>query len=195
MDWMNQISGMLQQYSGAQPGQAPATVDNDFDQVAQNAPPSALSNGLAAAFRSNQTPDFGQMAAQLFSNSGGQQRAGILNTLIRAAGPAVLAHVLSRNMGGGSGSANANRTSGGGGLSGIVDLLRGGQQEVTPEQAEQIPPEAVQEVAAQAEQKDPSVIDQVSDFYAKHPTLIKTLGAAALTIALAKIADSQYGNG
>lgn len=31
----------------------------------------------------------------------------------------------------------------------------------------------------------------ISNVYAKNPTLFKTLGAAALTIALAKIADRQ----
>ena len=175
MDWMNQLSGLLQQYNGAQPSQAPDTVDDDFDQLAQNAPQSALSDGLAAAFRSDQTPAFGQMVAQLFANAGGQQRAGIINTLISAIGPTLLAQVLSRGSGGG----------------GLADLLRGGQSEVTPEQAEQISPETVARVAEQAEQKDPSIIDRVSDFYSEHPTLIKSLGAAALTIALARVAQQQ----
>lgn len=187
MDWMNQLGGILQQYNGAQPDQAPDTVHDDFDQLAQNAPPAALSDGLAAAFRSDQTPEFGQMAANLFSNSGGQQRAGILNTLLSAAGPAILSHVLS-SRGGGS-----NTGSSGGGLGGILDMLRGGgQQQITPEQAEHISPEDVQQIAQQAEQKDPSIIDRVSEFYSEHPTLIKTLGGAALTIALAKIAQRQY---
>ncbi|MFN2453395.1 MAG: hypothetical protein ABR577_04170 [Pyrinomonadaceae bacterium] len=182
MDWMNQIGGMLQQYSGANANQAPETVNNDFDQFAQAAPQSAIAEGLAAAFRSNQTPAFGQMVGQMFGNANGQQRAGILNSLIAAAGPALLAQVLSRA---GSG--------GGGGLAGLAGLLGGGQQQqVTPEQAEQISPEAVQELAAQAEQKDPSVVDQISNFYSEHPTLVKTLGGAALTIALAKIAEQQY---
>lgn len=175
MDWMNQLSGLLQQYNGAQPSQAPDTVDDDFDQLAQNAPQSALSEGLAAAFRSDQTPAFGQMVAQLFANAGGQQRAGIINTLISALGPTLLAQVLSRGGGGG----------------GLADLLRGGQREVTPEQAEQISPEEVARAAEQAEQKDPSIIDRVSDFYSEHPTLVKSLGAAALTIALARIAQQQ----
>ena len=184
MNWMNQLGGILQQYGGAQAQRAPDTVHDDFDQLAQSAPQSAIADGLAAAFRSNQTPDFGQMAAQLFSNSSGQQRAGILNTLIRAAGPAIVSQVLSRRGG----------SSGGGGLSDLIGLLSGGgQAEVTPQQAEQIPPDAVAEIAAHAEKRDPSVIDQVSDFYAKHPTLVKTLGAAALTVALAKIAERQYG--
>ena len=183
MDWMNQLSEVLQQYNGA--GAAPATsaAQNDFDQIAQSAPPSALADGLAAAFRSEQTPEFGQMAAHLYSNSSGQQRASILNTLITVVGPMLLSQVLSRRA-----SSNGD----GGGLSRLISLLSGGQQtEVTPEQAEQIPVEAVAEIAAQAEKKDPSVIDQVSNFYAAHPTLVKTLGAAALTIALAKIAQRQ----
>ena len=180
MDWMNQLGGILAQYNGT--GAAPATsnVQDNFDQIAEGAPRAALADGLAAAFRSDQTPEFGQMAAQLFNSSGGQQRAGILNTLMRSVGPTILAQVLS------------SKTGGGGGLSGLIDLLRGGQQtEVTPEQAEQIPAEAVKEIAAQAEKKDPSVIDQVGSFYAEHPTLVKTLGEAALSIALSKIAHRQ----
>ncbi|HEX8708058.1 MAG TPA: hypothetical protein VF723_07445 [Pyrinomonadaceae bacterium] len=191
MDWMNQISGLLQQYTGAQSAQAPETVHDDFDQVAQRAPQPALADGLAAAFRSEETPPFGQMTANLFANSNPQQRAGILNTLIRYAGPAILSRFMS---GGGSASGGAN-TGGGGGLSDIINMLRGGQQqEVTPEQAARIPPEAVNQIADHAEQQDPSIIDQISNFYSEHPTLIKTLGGAALTVALAKIAQRQYGS-
>ncbi|HEY6188355.1 MAG TPA: hypothetical protein VIW80_11775 [Pyrinomonadaceae bacterium] len=176
MDWMNQLSGILQQYNGAQPGQAPDTVHDDFDQFAQAAPQSALADGLAAAFRSNQTPAFSQMVAQLFGNASGQQRAGILNTLIATLGPTIAAQVFSQ-----------------GGSSGLAGLLSGGQREVTPEQAEEVSPEAVREIAEHAERKDPSVVDQLSNFYAEHPTLIKTLGATALTIALAKLAQRANG--
>lgn len=182
MDWMSQLSGVLNQYSGAGTAPARSDVPDHFDQIAQTAPQSELADGLAAAFRSDQTPEFGQMAAQLFSNSTGEQRAGILNTLIRTAGPMILSQVLSRQSG----------ASSGGGLSGVIDMLTKGQStQITPEQADQIPPEAVQEIAAQAEKRDPSVIDQVSNFYAEHPTLVKTLGAAALTIALSQIAKRQ----
>jgi hypothetical protein len=176
MDWMNQLGGILQQYSGAQPGQAPDTVHDDFDQFAQTAPQSALADGLAAAFRSNQTPAFGQMVGQLFGNANGQQRAGILNTLISTLGPTIAAQLFSQ-----------------GGASGLAGLLSGGQREVTAEQAAEVSPEAVSQLAEHAERKDPSVIDQVSNFYAEHPTLIKTLGAAALTVALAKFAQRQQG--
>ncbi len=175
MDWMNQLSGILQQYNGAQPEQAPQTVDDDFDQFTQAAPSSAVADGLAAAFRSDQTPAFGQMVAQMFGNANGQQRAGILNTLVQALGPTILSQIMTR----------------GGGLSGLAGIFGGGEKQVTPEQAEQVSPEAVQQLAAQAEKQDPSIIDRVSGFYAEHPTLVKGLGAAALTIALAKIAQRQ----
>ncbi|MBA2703512.1 MAG: hypothetical protein H0U60_06650 [Blastocatellia bacterium] len=182
MDWMKELSGVLQQYNGAGAAPAKATVNDDFDQVAQTTPPAVLADGLAAAFRSDETPEFGHMAAQLFNNSDGQQRAGILNTLLRTAGPLILSQILSRQT----------QSEGGGGLSNLIDLLKGGNEtEVTPEQAEQIPAGAVEEIAAQAEKKDPSVIDQVSQFYAEHPTLVKTLGAAALTIAVSQIAKRQ----
>ena len=172
--WLNQLGGVLSQYSGVNAQQAPDTVYDDFDRFAQTAPQSALAEGLAEAFRSDQTPPFGRMLGQLFGKSAGHQRAGILNTLIATLGPALVAQLLSRK-----------------GASGLGGLLSGGQREVTPEQAEQISPEAVQEIASEAERQDPSIVDRLSGFYAEHPTLIKTLGSAALAVALAKVAQ-QY---
>src|SRR5919107_4315229 len=116
MSWMDQIGNILQQYQGANAQAAPDNVEDDFDQFAQNAPPDALADGLAAAFRSEQTPPFPSMLSQLFDQSNGQQRAGILNTLIRTLGPTVVAQILSRRAGGGG-------ASGGGG--GFGDLLGG----------------------------------------------------------------------
>jgi hypothetical protein len=174
MGWMDQLGGLLEQYSGAGAAEAPSTVHDDFDQLAGAAPQSAIANGLAAAFRSDQTPAFGSMLGQLFGQSNGSQRSSILNTLIATLGPSLVGQFLSRY-----------------GVGGLGGLLGGGQTSVTPEQAQQVPPEAIEEMAAHAEQKDPSIIDSISHFYAEHPTLVKGLGAAALTIALAKIAQSQ----
>ncbi|MCA1641925.1 MAG: hypothetical protein LC785_08255 [Acidobacteria bacterium] len=175
MSWMDQIGSLLQQYSGAGVQAAPDQAEDHFDRFAQAAPNSAVADGLAAAFRSNDTPPFPQMISQLFGQSSGYQRAGLLGTLISAAGPTIVSQILSRH-----------------GASGLAGLLGGGQ-DVSPEVAQQVPPEAVQEIAEAAEQKDPSVVDMASNFYAQHPQLVKTLGAAALTIALAKIASAQQG--
>ncbi|HEY9283342.1 MAG TPA: hypothetical protein VIP46_07805 [Pyrinomonadaceae bacterium] len=186
MSWMDQIGNMLQQYAGANAQAAPDNVQDDFDQLARNAPPSAVADGLAAAFRSEETPPFPSMVSQLFDRSDGQQRAGILNTLIRTLGPTVVAQILARRAGGGA--------AGGGGLGDLLGgLLGGGQPTVTPDVAQQIPPDAVEEIAQRAEQQDPSIVDMISGFYARNPQLVKTLGAAALTIALAKIAQSRQG--
>ena len=59
------LSGLLQKYLG---GDAPPTNDAQahFDQVAQNASPSKLSQGLAAMFHSGKMPSFGQSASQWF---------------------------------------------------------------------------------------------------------------------------------
>ena len=178
MDWMNQLGGLLQQYAGGQ--QSPERTEEDFDNVSRVAPPSAVSGGLAEAFRSQQTPPFPNMLGQMFGQSNPNQRASILNTLLATAGPALLSQILSR-------------TGGGGGLGSLGGLLGGGQTHVTPEVAAHVPAEAVEELAREAEQRDPSVIDRVSDFYAEHPSLVKGLGAAALGIALNHLAKQKRG--
>ncbi|HET9529419.1 MAG TPA: hypothetical protein VFQ92_03655, partial [Blastocatellia bacterium] len=76
--------------------QAPETVDHDFDEIAQVAPKWAIADGLAQAFRSDQTPAFGQMAAQLFDRSSKRERASIINTLISTLGPTVISQILER---------------------------------------------------------------------------------------------------
>ena len=125
---LSDFLGMLEQYRGASAATPPASVEDDYSQVAQSAPQSHLASGLAEAFRSNETPPFPQMLSTLFSNSNGQQRAGILSQLLGAAGPSLLAS---------------------GGLSSLAGLVRGGST-VSPEQANQIPPETVQQLAEQA---------------------------------------------
>lgn len=204
MDWMNQIGGLLQQYQGGNAGQEPADVHNDFDQVAQSAPASALANGIAGAFRSDQTPPFAQMAGQLFSNASGQQRAGLLNTLISAAGPAVVGQVL----GGGGAGGLGQMLGGGGGLGQILGGLGGGSQnanaaddnsqedngqddngqndnsQLTPEQADQVSPDQVQELASHAERQNPGVVDEISNIVAQQPGLVKTLGPSVLSAVL-----------
>jgi hypothetical protein len=66
-----------------------------------------------------------------------------------------------------------------------------GKPQLSPEQAQQLSPEAVQQLATHAQNANPSVVESVSNFYAQHTTLVKTLGGAALSIALAKVAERQ----
>lgn len=164
----------------------PQGNDDDFDQVAQHAPPGIMSQGVAEAFRSDQTPPFPNMLGQMFGQSDSSTRAGILNQLIAAAGPAILAGALGR--------AGVS-----GGLGGLLGGLLGGGMgqsrvpQVTPEQASQVPPEAVEELAREAQEKNPDIIDRVSDFAAQNPTLVKGLGAVAVGIALKHLAGQKRG--
>jgi hypothetical protein len=67
----------------------------------------------------------------------------------------------------------------GGGI--LSKFLPPGQTQLTPDQASQLSPAQVTEIASHAEQAKPSVVDQVGSFYAQHLGLIKTLGGVALT--------------
>lgn len=178
MNWFEQLGGVLQQYANATPNQAPSSAENDFDQVATVAPREAVAGGIAEAFRSDETPPFPNMLGELFGRSDGRQRANILNSLLATVGPALLSGVLSRH---------------GGGLGSLAGMLGTGKAQLTPEQAQQIPPQAVEEIAREAEKRDPSVIDRVSDFYAEHPMLVKSLGAVALAIAMRGMAGQKRG--
>ena len=188
MDWMKQMGDILDRYGDATPDRPPETVQTDFDVLAQNAPPAAVSEGLSAAFRSDRTPEFAQMASQLFGRASGPQRAGMLNALLATVAPIVLQQILARRQRGPSSGAAQ-----GGGLGGVLEkILRGdGPPKVTPEVAEQVTPQEVEEIAREAEKKDPSVIDRISEIYAQQPQLVKVLGGAALAIALARMAQRR----
>jgi hypothetical protein len=116
------------------------------------------------------------MVSDMFSRADPQQRAGMLNQILGSLGPGVLG-----SLGG---------ALGGGALGNILGQIpSGATPQVTPEQASQVSPSAVQDLANHAEQQDASIFDKLGNFYAQHPQLVKTLGSAALTIALAKMAD------
>jgi hypothetical protein len=169
VSWIDQVGGLLQKYSGsgASDSSPPQSATADFAKVAESAPPSALSGGLSAAFRAGNTP-FGEMVSQLFAQSNATQRAGILGHLIAAAGPE-------------AGSA--------GELGALAALLPGAQSAISPEQAQQVPPEAVRELADAAANRDPSVIDRASEFYAQHPTLVKSMGVGALAVIMSHLSQ------
>src|SRR6478609_7783611 len=146
MDWINAVSDIVQRYSGQGGGaaNAPADVHSDYQQAAKAAPEDVTSSGISQAFRSDQTPPFPQMLANLFGQSDPNQRAGLLNRLLGAAGPGALA-----------------------------GLLGGGSGPVTAEQAKQVSPDQVEQLATHAEKQNPSIIDEVSRFYAQHPDVMK----------------------
>jgi hypothetical protein len=51
--------------------------------------------------------------------------------------------------------------------------------------------EEVEEIAKEAEKRDPSVIERVSEVFGDQPQLLKVLGGAALAIALGRMAQKR----
>jgi len=166
---MTGIMDLLQRYSGVTADNAPSSVQDDFRQVAQGVQSDHLASGLNDAFRSEQTPPFENMVASFFGASNGNQKAGILNQLLGSLGPSVLSSGL---------------------LGGLAQYL-GSAKTITPQQAEQVQPEAVQELAKHAQQQDPSIIDRASSFYAQHPTLVQGLGAGALALIMSHLSNRR----
>jgi hypothetical protein len=72
---------------------------------------------------------------------------------------------------------------------GVPGAAPGTPPTVSPVDATAVTPEQVKEIAAEAEKRDPSVMDQVGGFFGQHPEIIKGLGGAALAIALGHIAN------
>jgi len=160
-----QLTDIVNRYA-ASPQPQPDTPAH-FDEATRATSTESLGGALSSMFRSNSTPPFAELVGKLFGQSSAEQRAGVLNHLVQSLGPAAT-------------------TVGGG----ILGKLLGGQAagasppNITPAQASQISPGDVAQVAAHAEQQNPSVVDRAGHFYAQHPTLVKTLGAAALAVTL-----------
>jgi hypothetical protein len=167
------LGGLLSKYLNVPAGQSAPDAAEHFDQVAQQASPEVLGQGISDALRSDSTPPLGQMVSQVYSNANPSQQAGMLNQILGSLGPGALSSL------------------GGGVLGGILgQLTRGGAgtPQITPQQASQISPSQVQDLANHAEQHGSGVFDALGNFYAQHPDLVRTLGTAALTVAMAKIA-------
>jgi hypothetical protein len=166
MDNLNSIVNQFQRGSASE-----ADVHEAYDQVSTAVPHGTLASGLGHAFRSDATPPFEQMVSGLYDRSDPNQKAGLLNQLLTALGP------------------NASKILGSLGLGGLAGATVG--QPVTPQEAEQVNPEAVQTIARQAATKDPTIVDKAAGFYAQHPTLVKAIGAGALAILMSRISQSR----
>jgi hypothetical protein len=161
MALFDDLKEMLNQYaSGAAP---PGDTGAHFQQVAQSVDGGTLAQGIAAAMRSDDTPPFAQLVSQLFASGSGEQKLAMLNTLLSSVPPDVRAQ-----------------------LSSVIPGL-GAVTSATAAQA--ISPDAVQQLTQQAERHDGGIVEKMSALYAAHPMLVKTLGSAAMMIAMRKIAE------
>ena len=168
MAWMDAIADVVRRYSGAAAGTALASDDphEDFSHVAKTVPTAVTADALAHAFRSDQTPSFPEMVANLYQGSNPDQRAGLLNQLIGSVGLPALSDIP--------------------GLRDLAGSLENNPS-ITEDQAGRISSQQIRQAAERAQRADPSIVDQVSSFYAAHPGVIKALGTAAITLMLQHI--------
>ncbi len=110
----------------------------------------------------------------MFGNSSPDQKAGALNQILATLGPLRRRPLPAARW---------------------AACWRRGRHRSTPDQASQLSPAQVTEIAAHAEQAHPGVVDQLSQVYAQHSGLIKTLGSAALMVALAKMKEHATDRG
>jgi hypothetical protein len=172
------LASILKQFSGASPVDAQA-AEQHFESAAENAHPELLSDGLSAMFKSAQTPPFGQMVSQLFGNANADQQSAMLNQILASLSPQALNNLLNRD----------------GPLRSALGNVKAPDAytpiSVAASDVVSIAPAQVEQITNHAEQNNPGVVDQLSAFYAQHASLVKTLGGAALAIALAKMSQAQ----
>jgi hypothetical protein len=138
----------------------------DFREVARRAPEEAVAQGIAAAFRSEETGSRAKMVADLFLHSDARQRADLLNILVAFIGE------------------NARHALSNAGLFG----LDADSRHVTAEWTLELSPEAIGVIAAEAEQQDSRVVDRISAFYAPYSAVVSKLGVPAVLTILTHIA-------
>jgi hypothetical protein len=158
MSVLDQLGGILNQYSSGNPPQDQAT--EHLQQVATQVPRPQLGGLLANIFHSHETGSFGDNVSQMYSQSNPEQQAGILAKLLQAAG-------------------------GAGALSSLGLHLPGvGGSSVTPQQAQQVNPEQVKQIANHAQVQNPGIVQEAADFYSQHPQLVQALGTGVAIWAL-----------
>ena len=170
MGVLTDLGNLATQFAGGRVSET--DVHDAYDRTAPQVPREALADGLTEAFRSDQTPPFEQMVSGLYDRSNPQQKAGLLNQMVAALGAGGATEALSR-----------------GGLGSLTDILRGGR--VTPEQAEQVPPQDVEVLARRTARKDPTIMEKAAGFYAQHPTLVKAIGAGALALLMSRMSQAR----
>ena len=153
-------------------GGSGAELHAAYDEATRNVSQGTLAEGLTHTFNSSETPPFEQMLAGLFKQSNPDQKAGVLNQVLGTLGSGQASSILASL-----------------GLSGAAGAVAGGA--VSPQQAQQVPPQAVEELAKRAAAKNPSIVDQAAGFYAQHPTLVKSIGAGALALLMSRISQSR----
>jgi hypothetical protein len=142
-------------------------VLDDFNDMVKRAPEGVIAQAIAEAFRTDENASFAPIVADLFVHSDTELRAGLLNILVNHIGR------------------DTKRVLSNAGLFGLDPDSR----QVAEETTTQLSPEAIEVIAAEAEQRDSGIVDHVSAFYARHTEVVSELGAHAVASVLTQIAQ------
>jgi hypothetical protein len=166
------LNGMLEQYISQPQEVEPKQATDDFEKLKTNLPQETLAKGVVAALQSEKTLPFAALIRQFFEHGNSDQKADVVNELLRSLNPETLATIA-------------------GGIFSKLTRSNGSGPTVTPEVVDGIDPKSVEEIAAHAEQTNPGIIDTMGELYARHSSLIKSLGGAALAVVLSRIAQEK----
>lgn len=170
----NDLSAVLQQYAAETGVHSVQKVEQDFVAVAQQVPTEEVTDGLAQAMHSEQTPPFEDVLAESFDRGDAGLRSDMLKRLIDAAGHVVLKPLADHRI-----------------LPPLPDDAHDqASGQIDGEAVLRLAPEAFRDIAREAVLQDPSVVDRMSEFYAINPLAGKTLGGATLSVALSKMAEA-----
>jgi hypothetical protein len=159
MGFLDQIGGMLEQYTSSNASVSHEQARQDYDRISQTVPSSVLGSVIGPALASLGAHE----VESRVGNSAGEMT------------PPLRSQFLQRLFGAVEGA--------GGSASSVLSKL--GLDPSLAQQPENASPQDVGRIAAQVHQSHPAAFDSAMEFYSQHPTLVKVLG----TVAIAKIAQ------
>ncbi len=160
---------ILGRYADGRMPLPPPHIEDDFGEVAHQAGLDAIQDGIAEAFRADDTPPFEVMVATLFEHSDPAVRAGLLDSLLAGLAP--------------TGRFLRDKAA----LPEIWRRYHAGAR-VAEGLAADVDPADVELVARQARKQNSGVLERVSRFYARHPDIVRSLGGVAMATVLGRIA-------
>ena len=162
MSFLNQIGGLINQYTGGSGASNTEEAQNHYDQVAGIVPKDVLGSVIGPALSSMATAEVAEKVLSSASAMSSEQRGGLVQSLV-------------------SGFASSGTD-----VSSLLGQL--GLSQSIADNPETATAEDVSKLAAHAHANDPGVFQSAMSFYGEHPGLVKELGPAAISAIIKKLA-------
>jgi hypothetical protein len=164
MAFLDQISGLLNQYATGQGAASREEAHQHYDQIAQHVPPDVLRGEIGPALGgldAGQVEDrVGRSASQMSPQQRGDMLSGLLGGL-----------------------------AGGGGLRDLLGRI--GVDPGVASNPQAASPQDVAKVAAYAKDNRPDLFHKAMGFYAEHPILVKAMGTLAVAAIAKRLAGGR----